>query len=478
MCGRAAQTLSAVQAAASTFRVVGNVNDHLHQYRSSTGDRNSHHDGVSSSITTTSAKGMNHTMMVHESNNSNDIDGMKDTVAADNMKRSDNYNMSPGMDAIVFWVDHSNSKDVTTTTNTTTSTTGSNAIHPKIQMKRMTWGLLSQNGTTSKPLEKGMNKHFTNLLYNARSDTLYEKVTFHNLCSKKQSCIIALDGYFEWKTEMGKKQPYFVYRNKKSTTRSTTSVGSDNQLQQQQQQQQQHSYLLLAGLWKRTITGWSDEPSIDTFTMLTTEVCPAIQWLHTRMPVLIWDHNLAIQWLQNPASKAVHDQLVYQSQQTNHEQLQWHKVITSMSSMKFRTIEAILPYKDKQQSVKSFFTKSVPSSTTKTKDDSDDDVVEVLSSDQFHNSNNIKKEEDNIIETVEQQRPIVRETTASTPTKKRTVGDDPTVATKLITTNNHSASTKRKKNNPSSTTPSKPSIMNSNNTRTIDSFFTPKSTRK
>ena len=475
MCGRAAQTLSAVQAAASTFRVVGNVNDHLHQNRNSTGNSNNHHDGVSSSITATSAKYMNHAMMVHESNNSNDIDGMKDTVAADNMKRSDNYNMSPGMDAIVFWVDHSNSKNVTTTT-TATSTTGSNAIHPKIQMKRMTWGLLSQNGTTSKPLEKGMNKHFTNLMYNARSDTLYEKVTFHNLCSKKQSCIIALDGYFEWKTEMGKKQPYFVYRNKKSTTRSTTSVSGDNHPQQQQQQQQQHSYLLLAGLWKRTITGWSDEPSIDTFTMLTTEVCPAIQWLHTRMPVLIWDHNLAIQWLQNPASKAVHDQLVYQSQQTNHEQLQWHKVITSMSSMKFRTIEAILPYKDKQQSVKSFFTKSVPSSTTKTKDDSDDDVVEVLSSDQFHN-NNIKKAEDNISETAE-QRPIVRETTASTPTKKRTVGDDPTVATKLITTNNHSASTKRKKNNPSSTTPSKPSIMNSNNTRTIDSFFTPKSTRK
>jgi putative SOS response-associated peptidase YedK len=452
MCGRAAQTLSAVQAAATVFRVIGNVNDHKNSHY--------HRDGLTATTTsgTTSTHTVNRDVVHHEhnnnnNNNNNNDNNIDDTSYTSPMNAStgtntngdrNNYNMSPGMDAIVFWVDHT--KDTTTT-----STSSSNEKYPKIQMKRMTWGLLSQNGTTSKPLEKGMNKHFTNLMYNARSDTLYEKVTFHNLCSKKQSCIIALDGYFEWKTEMGQKQPYFVYRNSKNTTGGTHG---DNQ-----QQQQQNSYLLLAGLWKRTMTGWSDQPIIDTFTMLTTEVCPAIQWLHTRMPVLIWDDQFAVQWLNNPASKFVHEQLVQQSQKTTCDQLQWHKVTTAMSSMKFRTIEAILPYKDKQLSVKSFFTKSVPSSTTKTKDESDDEVV-IVSQDQINNNNTVE----NMTETTEQRQIILdHETSLLSPIQtgtKRKVGDTTT------------KSPMKKQS-----TPAKSRFTNTN-TRTIDSFFTPKSTRK
>lgn len=441
MCGRAAQTLSAVQAAANTFRIPGNVIDNVGNNfynRSST--------GVSSN--TAYIKNKN-TDGVNE--NSNDIlEGTNDASATAINTHNNNFNMSPGMDAVVFWIDHTHDASAAPETKVN---------HVNMQMKRMTWGLLSQNGTTLKPLEKGMNKHFANLMYNARSDTLYEKVTFHSLCSKKQSCIVALKGYFEWKTEMGKKQPYFVYRNSKSST------GDSND--------EENSYLLLAGLWKRTATGWPDQSFIDTFTILTTEVCPPIQWLHTRMPVLIWDNQLAIQWLNNPSSKFIHEQLVHQSQLTTCDQLQWHKVTTFMSSMKFRTIEAILPYKEKQQSVKSYFTKSGASPTPKRKDKSKDDVE-----DKQDPVNDVAKKW--VIEAVAQE-PTARATTKTLSmkrtreTKKQKVGDDNITA---VGRNSTPVSSPQSKKSVWSSPSIQPNRITSSNTRTIDSFFTPKSTRK
>jgi hypothetical protein len=277
---------------------------------------------------------------------------------------------------------------------------------------------------------------------------------------------------------MGQKQPYFVYRNSNSS--ATGRNGSVHP------QSQPNSYVLVAGLWKRTMTGWSDQPIMDTFTMLTTEVCPAIQWLHTRMPVLIWDEHLARQWLDNPTSNVIHDQLVQQSQQTTCHQLQWHKVTTAMSSMKFRTIEAILPYKDKQQSVKSFFSKSStsPSPASKTKKKVDDEVVVVWNDEIKNNDTAI-----NMSDTVEQQPTVpVRKTSSSTSsslslmtpnhiTKKPKMGEsNPSVAmTTEVTTASSTKSFMKK-----SSTPSKRKITgnHTSNTRTIDTFFTPKSTRK
>jgi putative SOS response-associated peptidase YedK len=175
--------------------------------------------------------------------------------------------------------------------------------------------------------------HFSGLMYNARTDTLFEKPTFSRLALRKRSCVVALDGYFEWKSSplaggKGKKQPYFVYA--KTPTDGTQAKASGTS---------KPGFLLLAGLWTRVPTGLPDEPFLDTFTILTTEACKQIEWLHHRMPVCLWDIALAKNWLHDP-SPSVHEK-IETAAKSNNEGFSWHMVTPDMSSVKFRAIEAI-----------------------------------------------------------------------------------------------------------------------------------------
>jgi putative SOS response-associated peptidase YedK len=66
----------------------------------------------------------------------------------------------------------------------------------------MRWGLL--------PSWVKDPRGFT-LLINARSETVLEKPAFKNAIRRRRGLVPA-DGYFEWKTADGRKQPYFIHR--------------------------------------------------------------------------------------------------------------------------------------------------------------------------------------------------------------------------------------------------------------------------
>jgi putative SOS response-associated peptidase YedK len=66
----------------------------------------------------------------------------------------------------------------------------------------MRWGLL--------PSWVKDPKGFT-LLINARCETVLEKPAFKNAIRRRRGLIPA-DGYYEWKTEAGRKQPFFIHR--------------------------------------------------------------------------------------------------------------------------------------------------------------------------------------------------------------------------------------------------------------------------
>ena len=294
MCGRAAQTNHAVHAAAEALGVPDNSGT---AHRAQNAAAASPHQAEET---------------IHDSHG---------------YPVNDNYNMSPGMDATVFYINRQ---------------TG------HLEMDRKVWGLVSRGGTRSTPLPQGMNKHFSNLMFNARSDTLYQKPTFARLASAGKTCIIALDGFFEWKTELGKKQPYFVYRRPQESSTGENTTEEDTPTQQQQR-----PYLLMAGLWTSVPTGRADDPTLDTFAILTTDACPSLQWLHGRMPVCIWDDQLARQWLERPTER-VHQEMELAASRTPEDCFKWHAVSSEMSSTKFRSknaIKALPPMK----TVKSYF---------------------------------------------------------------------------------------------------------------------------
>ena len=239
---------------------------------------------------------------------------------------SDNYNMCPGMNALVMWKDGD-----------------------KIAIDKMAWGLITKAGTVKKPLPSGkqrMSMHFQNLMYNARSDTLFSKPSFAKLASQNRACIVALDGYFEWKNSplgsgKGKKQPYYVYR----TNSDTGEVAP----------------LLIAGLWTQVSTGIPEEPELSSFTFLTTEPCKQIEWLHDRMPLCLWDKKSCMDWLENPSPRVLKS---IDSLAAKAEKFDWHMVSTEMSNLKFRGEKAIQAIKSPPSVLSFFSTKSKASVST------------------------------------------------------------------------------------------------------------------
>lgn len=333
MCGRTAQTLGAVQSAAETLRTITTTT------MTTT---------IENDDTNHSSSGRRMVQLGESRNYNSKYAGSENGTEEQQQTQHDNFNLSPGMDAIVFWKDK-----------------GKSGKNRTVQCGRKVWGLVPRGGTVTAPLAStGISMHFANLMFNARSDTLWEKATFRSLISAGHSCLVAVDGFFEWKTELGKKQPYFVYNSdsnnnsndSNSVTTPSGSTGSNNN--------PRRPYLLLAGLWTRVATGWpAPEPTmLDTFTILTTEVCEPLRWLHSRMPVTIWDTDLATAWLDTPTDAAVYERVVRGAQQTQPHQLQWHAVTPDMASMKFRSEKAIqaLP---KMKTVKSFFAPATAAAT-------------------------------------------------------------------------------------------------------------------
>lgn len=261
--------------------------------------------------------------------NSSNRQDQKKGAQQQQSKERNNFNMSPGMDAWVMYLDE----------------------NKKMKIDKKVWGLVTEAGTSTKPLPSDersrMSLHFSNLMFNARSDTLYSKPTFARLAAAGKSCLIALDGYFEWKESplsVKKKQPYFVHAHR------------DND---DKEEHPTRHCLLVAGLWTKVATGLPDNPELDTFTMVTTESNKQISWLHTRMPLCInGDDNsvrLGRQWLENPSSKVL-NLIDDQAHQKNNDMYGWYMVTTEMSNLKYRdkaAIKALPP----PRSVASFFGK-------------------------------------------------------------------------------------------------------------------------
>jgi putative SOS response-associated peptidase YedK len=101
-----------------------------------------------------------------------------------------------------------------------------------------------------------------NRMINARSEGVADKPAYRH-SFRKQRCLVAVDGFYEWKKEGKGKQPYLIRRKDGRP-------------------------FAFAGLWAR----WRDPSApaagpLDTFTILTTDANERIRPLHDRMPVVL-----------------------------------------------------------------------------------------------------------------------------------------------------------------------------------------------
>jgi putative SOS response-associated peptidase YedK len=103
-------------------------------------------------------------------------------------------------------------------------------------------------------------------LINARAETVAEKPSFRDAFQKRR-CLIPADGFYEWRTEEGRKQPF----------RIGMKGGAP---------------FAFAGLWERwtapaASTGIAAGEVVETFTILTTEANNKLRPIHARMPVIL-----------------------------------------------------------------------------------------------------------------------------------------------------------------------------------------------
>ena len=125
-------------------------------------------------------------------------------------------------------------------------------------VKKMRWGLIPQWAS-----EKSIGSQ----MINARSETISEKPSFQNLIQQNR-CVIFSNGYFEWKTINGKKQPYYITNKRKLFS--------------------------FAGLWSR----WKsiNEDVIYSYTIITTKSQKNISKIYHRMPVIL-NNNDVDKWI-------------------------------------------------------------------------------------------------------------------------------------------------------------------------------------
>jgi putative SOS response-associated peptidase YedK len=89
---------------------------------------------------------------------------------------------------------------------------------------------------------------------NARAETVAEKPSFRE-AYRKRRCLIPASGFYEWKLEGGKKQPYYIY----------PSGGA---------------LFAFAGLWEQ----WQD---LQTCAIITTDANEKMAAIADRMPVIV-----------------------------------------------------------------------------------------------------------------------------------------------------------------------------------------------
>ncbi len=117
-------------------------------------------------------------------------------------------------------------------------------------------------------------------LINARAETVHEKPSFRR-SFKSRRCLIPADGWFEWQSQGGEKQPYFL------------TIPNEGPLS-------------FAGLWD----AWTQEGHIwETFTIITTQSCPDLRNVHHRQPAIVRPQDFDA-WLDPETPESVLLQLV------------------------------------------------------------------------------------------------------------------------------------------------------------------------
>jgi putative SOS response-associated peptidase YedK len=150
-----------------------------------------------------------------------------------------------------------------------------------------------------------------NRMINARSETADTKPAFREAFEKRR-CLVAADGFYEWKRGTKPKQPYYI------------RLVDDGPF-------------AFAGLWERWRRG---DEAVESCTILTTDANELVAALHDRMPVILHPDQYD-EWLDpRPSDKGRLKSLLVPYPA---ERMAFHAVSTTVNSPRHEGPECIAP---------------------------------------------------------------------------------------------------------------------------------------
>ncbi|KAK4440968.1 Abasic site processing protein HMCES [Sesamum alatum] len=185
----------------------------------------------------------------------------------------------------------------------------------------MKWGLIPSFTKKNEKID-----HFK--MFNARSESIREKASFRRLLPKNR-CLVSFEGFYEWKKDGSKKQPYYIHFKDGRP-------------------------LVFAGLFD----SWrsSEGEILYSFTIITTSSSSSLEWLHDRMPVILGNKESTDSWL-NDAPLSNLDKILKPYEGTD---LAWYPVTTAIGKLSFDGPECIKEMQiktEENKSISQFFSK-------------------------------------------------------------------------------------------------------------------------
>lgn len=140
-----------------------------------------------------------------------------------------------------------------------------NGTDRTLELDAMRWGLVP---AWSESLQS------TYSMFNARSETLFEKKAFKGLLNSHR-CAVLADGYYEWQSNDSKtKIPHWIHRSSEVA-------------------------FAMAGLWTVNRRIESDQP-LYSCTIITVPSNEDTKSVHDRMPAILLNGNQIREWLEAP----------------------------------------------------------------------------------------------------------------------------------------------------------------------------------
>jgi len=147
-------------------------------------------------------------------------------------------------------------------------------------------------------------------MINARAETVAEKPSFRQAFSRHR-CLVVADGFYEWKSDGGKKKPYYIHR------RDGQPFG-------------------MAGLYNLWTSPEGEQ--VCTSTIITTEANGIVRPIHDRMPVIASPNTVDL-WL----DPTVHEKekLLPVLKTYSADEIELYEVSTRVNSPKNDSVENI-----------------------------------------------------------------------------------------------------------------------------------------